>query len=108
MTGNKAGPIIMKIIIAIVSVDFSCCRSIAQANLIKAGSVLKPAPFKSRGKNLAEGNRGPGLYWRKYGTCVMYHRPSCGPLHNSGHIAEILLLVQKPTCKVVNVFYNNI
>ena len=36
-------------------------------NLLKAGPVLKAVPFRNRGKNLAEGNRGPGLYSRKYG-----------------------------------------
>ena len=36
-------------------------------NLIKAVPTLRPVPFRSRGINLAEGNRGPGLYSRKYG-----------------------------------------
>ena len=33
-------------------------------NLIKAGPDLRLVPFRSRGINLAEGNRGPGLYLR--------------------------------------------
>ena len=36
-------------------------------NLMKAGPDLRPVPFR-RGINLAEGNRGPGLYSRKYGN----------------------------------------
>ena len=39
-------------------------------NLIKAGPILRPVPFRSRGVNLAEGNRGPGLYSRKYGIML--------------------------------------
>ena len=39
--------------------------------LIISGPVLKPAPFRSRGKNVAEGNREPGLYSRKYGSTLI-------------------------------------
>ena len=38
-------------------------------NLIKAGPDLRLVPFRSRGIHLAEGNRGPGLYSRKYSIC---------------------------------------
>ena len=35
---------------------------------ITASLDLRPVAFRSRGKNMAEGNRGPGLYSRKYGN----------------------------------------
>ena len=49
-------------------------------NLIKAGSDLRLVPFISRGINLAEGNRGPGLYLRKYGMHAVskyYYTKTC-------------------------------
>ena len=67
MTINKAEPIITKVIIAIVIIDFTQSIDLQKQILLKASPVLKPAPFRSRAKNLAEGNRGPGLYSSKYG-----------------------------------------
>ena len=59
-TGNKAKPMYANVIITIV---------------IKTGPVLRPVPFRRRGKNLLEGNRGPGLYSRKYGSYMQsYNR----------------------------------
>ena len=36
--------------------------------LTKATPNLRQVPFRGRGKRVAEENRGPGLYSRKYGT----------------------------------------
>lgn len=39
--------------------------------LIKAGPDLRQVPFRGQGKSVAEGNRGLGLYLRKYGTLLL-------------------------------------
>ena len=36
--------------------------------LAKATPKLRQVPFRGQGKRVTEGNRGPGLYSRKYGT----------------------------------------
>ena len=45
------------------------CTTPHQQKLLKDGLILRPASFRGQGKNSAKGNRGPGLYLRKY---VMY------------------------------------
>ena len=48
--------------------------------LIKAGPNLRPVPFIRWGINLAEGNRGPGLYLRNYGMHAVskyYYTNTC-------------------------------
>ena len=46
---------------------YNTLRLAQREKLIKVGLNLRPVPFRSWGKNVAEGNRDLCLYLRKYG-----------------------------------------